>query len=51
MASIKVNSPKVKYGEDFIQSEYNYESTQVTTGPGESLTVSHLPYNVYLYNG
>jgi hypothetical protein len=40
MVLVKVNSDKVHYGEEVIQSEYSYESSEVTEGAGGSFNVS-----------
>lgn len=38
---VVVNSPKLKYTEDFIEAEYEYQTTRVDTqGDGETITVS-----------
>jgi hypothetical protein len=42
MVLVQVNSPRVEYGEDFIRSEYSYESSQVKKGPGGNFTVSFI---------
>jgi len=38
--SFKVNSPNVVYGEDFIESTYEYLSTDVSKGEDGSVTVT-----------
>lgn len=40
--SVKVNSSKVSYGEDFIRAKYNYESSTVEQQAGGKIIVSKL---------
>jgi len=47
--TVKVNSSKVTYGEEFIESKYSYESSTVSTGPDGSITVSDIIFPDYTY--
>lgn len=50
MASLKVrvNSPMVRYSEDFIEAEYEYRTTTVAEGDDEdTYTVSENWHNIY----
>ncbi|ODN06032.1 Inositol-3-phosphate synthase 1 [Orchesella cincta] len=42
--NVKVNSPKVTYGGDFIKAKYNYESSTATQHPDGRITIN--PYTL-----
>lgn len=40
MATIKVNSPNVTYTEEYIESKYDYQTSQVRNGPDGTINVT-----------